>query len=408
MKIKYIFMLLTVLLLCGSCTTDDREVEQTQVAVSFTIASRAVQDDSASPEELINSWWIAVVDNEGTVCRIMERSASKTDAVESDEFYLNLAAGDYTAYALANIDRTDFPYSIVVNQPMPDLSNVVWSKEIGTIGALVPMTGKKTVRVTQNTGVEIEVVRLWAKMRFRFTSNASQPVTVSKISMLPALTEAVNLLPDYQSLNQSPALPEGTVCKLLEHPTDLTVNNDGNSVDETFYLFESTAESHPTGHYPLSFELTVGGTKRTVSALAYQLDYINRNDFITIPVLITDWELRLDVRFYPPIGGYPAVIVDNKGDEFYAGFRTSGFFEITPQVSDSYTGEAVAADNVSVRLSVESGGEFFPQAPAWRNGEIVGELAENTTGTAVINLEVTVTNGSLEQTFTRKLYIIRS
>ena len=86
MKIKYIFMLLTVLLLCGSCTTDDREVEQTQVAVSFTIASRAVQDDSASPEELINSWWIAVVDNEGTVCRIMERSASKTDAVETVDF----------------------------------------------------------------------------------------------------------------------------------------------------------------------------------------------------------------------------------------------------------------------------------------------------------------------------------
>lgn len=407
MKIKHILMLLTVLLLCGSCATDDREVEQPQVAVSFTIASRAAGDDSASPEELINSWWIAVVDNGGTVCRIIERSASKTDAVESDEIQVKLAPGDYTVYAFANIDRTDFP-GIVLNQPMPDLSNAIWNKEIGVIGALVPMTGKKSIKVTQNGSVEIEVVRLWAKLRFSFTSNASQQVTVRKISMLPALTEAVKLLPDYQSLKHTPALPEGTVCKLLEHPVVLTVNNDGNSVDETFYLFESTAESHPTGHYPLSFELTVGGTTRTVSALAYQLDYINRNDFITIPVLITDWELRLDVRFYPPIGGYPAVIVDNKGDEFYAQFGTSGFFEITPLVSDSYTGEAVAADNVSVQLSVESGSEIFSQIPAWRNGEIVGELAENTSGTAVINLEVTVTNGSLEQTFTRKLYIIRS
>ena len=408
MKIKYIFMLLTVLLLCDSCATDDREIEQPQIAVSFTIASHASQVDNTSPSELINFWWIAVVDKNGKVCRIVERSADETDAVQSDESYLNLTAGQYTIYAFANIDRNDFADNIVLNQQMPDLSNVTWSKKIGPMGSLVPMTGKKTVTVTRNSGFEIEVVRLWAKVRFQFTSNASYPVTVSKISMLPALTEAVKLLPDYQSLKQSPVLPEGTVCKLLERPTNLTISNDGGSVDETFYLFESTAEAHPTGHYPLSFDLDIGGTTRTVSALAYQLAYINRNDFITIPVLITDWELRLDVRFYPPIGGYPAVIVDNKGTEFYARFGTSGFFEITPQVSDSYTGAAVAADNVSVALSVESGSEIFSQVPVWLNGEIVGELAENTSGTAVINLDVTVTNGSLKQTFIRKLYIIRS
>lgn len=408
MKIKYIFILLTVLLFCGSCATDDREIDHSQFVVSFTIASHASQVDNTSPSELINFWWIAVVDKNEKVCRIVERSADKTDAVQSDESYLNLTAGQYTIYAFANIDRNDFADNIVLNQQMPDLSNVTWSKEIGAIGALVPMTGKKTVKVTQNSSFEIEVVRLWAKLRFRFTSNASQPVTVSKISMLPALTEAVKLLPDYQSLKQSPVLPEGTVCKLLERPTNLTISSDGGSVDETFYLFESTAEAHPTGHYPLSFDLDIGGTTRTVSALAYQLDYINRNDFITIPVLITDWKLQLDVRFYPPIGGYPAVIVDNKGDESYVRFGTSGFFEITPQVSDSYTGAAVAADNVSVALSVESGSEIFSQVPVWLNGEIVGELAENTSGTAVINLDVTVTNSSLKQTFIRKLYIIRS
>lgn len=215
-------------------------------------------------------------------------------------------------------------------------------------------------------------------------------------------------MPDYQSLTQSPVLPEGTECKLLERPVDLTINKGDDSVDETFYLYESTAATHPTGRYLLSFDMTVGGAKRTVSALAYQLAFINRNDFITIPVLITDWELRLDVRFYPPIGGYPAVIVDNKGDEFYARFGTSGYFEITTQVSDRYTGAAVAAGNVSVQLSVESGAELFSRVPVLQNGEIVGELAEDRTGTAVINLDVTIKNGSIQQTITRKLYIIRN
>lgn len=408
MKIKHILMLLTVLLLCGSCATDDREVEQPQVAVSFTIASRAAGDDSASPEELINSWWIAVVDNEGIVCRIIERSASKTDAVESDEFQVNLAAGDYTVYAFANIDRTDFPYTIVLNQPMPDLSNVNWNKEVGVIGALVPMTGMKTVKVTQNTGVEIEVVRLWAKMRFRFSSNASQPVTVSKISMLPALTEAVKLLPDYQSLKQSPVLPEGIVCELLEHPTNLTVSKDGDSVDETFYLFESTAESHPTGHYPLSFELTVGGTKSTVSALAYQLDYINRNDFITIPVLITDWLVDVSVLFYPPIGGYPAVLIDKNGDEFYARFGSGGKFVICPTVSKA-DGSIVPDGNLDISLSTEDADGILSLTPAYDSttSEIIGEIAAGKTGTAVVTLTIKVTDGELQYDIIRKFYIIR-
>ena len=404
MKIRYIFILLgTLSILCGCASDDDKEMERKQVAVSFTISTRAAED-SASPAELINSWWIAVVGNDGKVYRILERSADKTDAVESEESYSKLAEGDYTLYAFANIARSDIGVPVVQGERMPDLSNVTWSKEIGPVGSPVPMTGKKNVKITQNSGFEIEVVRLWAKLRFRFTSNASQPVTIHRISMMPALTRAVYLMP----VAQRPVLPAGTACELLEHPVDMTVNNDGSSVDEIFYLFESTAASHPTGRYPLSFDLTIGDSERTVSALAYQLAFINRNDFITIPVLITDWDLQLDVRFYPPIGGYPAVIVDNKGDEFYARFGTSGYFEITTQVSDRYTGAAVAAGNVSVQLSVESGAVLFSRIPVLQNGEIVGELAENRTGTAVINLDVTIKNGSIQQTITRKLYIIRS
>ena len=408
MKSRYIFTILTAMLLCCGCATNELTSEELQEDVYYSIESWIPQDGNADPEELIYDWWIAVADKNGKVCRIAERPADKTEAVQGEESHIRLSAGDYTVYAFANIDREDFADIIVLNQPMPDLSDVIWNREIGSLGSRIPMTGFKTVKVTKNSSFVIEVVRLWAKMQFRFTSNASQPVTINKISMTPAFTSAVSLMPDYQSLTQSPVLPAGTECKLLERPVDLTINKGDESVDETFYLYESTAASHSTGHYLLSFDMLVGGAKRTVSALAYQLAYINRNDFITIPVLITDWDVQFDVRFYPPIGGYPAVIVDNKGDEFYARFGTSGFFEITIQVSDRYTGAAVAAGNVSVRVSVDSGVRLFTQLPAFQNGEIVGELAEDRTGTAVINLDVTIKNGSIQQTITRKLYIIRN
>lgn len=272
------------------------------------------------------------------------------------------------------------------------------------------MTGVlKNVVLSGKTGdsFTIEVVRLWAKMCFEFTTNASHPVTVKSISMTPALTGAVNLLPDYGSLGKSPVLPAGTICSQLDRNVDINVGSE--AVSETFYLLESTAESHPTGCYPLTFGLEYAdGTKSTVSALAYQLAYINRNDFVTIPVLITDWTVNLEVLFYPPIGGYPAVVVRSEDDEFYAEFGSSGLFEIAVEVTDSYTGSKLAPDRFSVSLSVDSGGDIFSQQPVRSNGEIIGELAEGKTGTAVINLDISVTDDAIRQTYKRKLYIIRS
>jgi len=99
---------------------------------------------------------------------------------------------------------------------------------------------------------------------------------------------------------------------------------------------------------------------------------------------------------------------DSKGDEFYAKFGSSGLFEITVEVADNYTGSKIPSDRFSVSLSVDSGGDIFSQQPVRSNGEIIGELAEGKTGTAVINLDISVTDDAIQQTYKRKLYIIRS
>ena len=57
-----------------------------------------------------------------------------------------------------------------------------------------------------------------------------------------------------------------------------------------------------------------------------------RNDWVRIPIVLTDWVLELDVTFYPPIGGYPAVKTEEKDNEFYARFGTGGYFAIVPRV----------------------------------------------------------------------------
>ena len=237
----------------------------------------------------------------------------------------------------------------------------------------------------------------------------------NKISMTPALTPAVNLLPNYISIGENgvqgvaPVLPDGTVCTKLEKTfTDLTINKSAGK-DATFYLFESTAANHPTKHYPLTFELKYGdGTTHTVEALAYQLPYINRNDYITIPVLITDWLVDISVQFYPPIGGYPAVITEKKDDEFFAKFGSGGKFVINPTVTRS-NGDIVAIKDLQITVTTEDNNSILKTQPTYdtKTAEIVGEIKDGVIGTAVVNLAIKVKNGDLEYTITRKFYIIR-
>lgn len=409
MKICHISILPVIMaLLFGSCASDEPRPASETTTSTITIRTRAPQV-AADDNELIRTWWMAFVDGSNVVRLVIERPSDKIEPVDYEAIDFVLAKGVYTVYAFANIPSSTSGLDFTVGNQAPDLSTATWSA-VGVPGDDIPMTGVlKNVVLSGKTGdsFTIEVVRLWAKMCFEFTTNASHPVTVKSISMTPALTGAVNLLPDYGSLGKSPVLPAGTICSQLDRNVDINVGSE--AVSETFYLLESTAESHPTGCYPLTFGLEYAdGTKSTVSALAYQLAYINRNDFVTIPVLITDWTVNLEVLFYPPIGGYPAVVVRSEDDEFYAEFGSSGLFEIAVEVTDSYTGSKLMPDRISVSLSVDSGGDIFSQQPLWSDGEMIGELAEGKTGTAVISLDITVTDDAIQQTYKRKLYIIRN
>lgn len=424
MRTNYISILLIMaLLLCGSCSDNEPELAAESTTSTVTIRTRAPQDNeaNATTDELINTWWMVFVDEQGAdkgkVRLILDRP-SETDAVSSEEVKFTIPRGTYTIYAFANITReslTQTPLNLTFTEgaAAPDLSTVQWNR-IGKIGDLIPMTGVlHNVSLTKemNNTFSIEVVRLWAKLCFQFSTDTDKTITVSKLSMMPALNEGgVILLPNYTSLGGAPSLPDGTNCSLLERKDlNLTITKNA-AASETFYLLESTAASHPTGHYPLSFELKYrDGATRTVNALAYQLEHINRNDFITIPILITDWTVAVGVLFYPPIGGYPAVLLEeSKDNEFYATFGSPGKFVIRPTVT-SADGTIVANSDLAITLTTEDTDKILSQQPTYDNKtfEIIGEIASGK-GTAVVTLDIGIkVNNTVQQTIKRKFYIIR-
>lgn len=422
MRLNYTNILLIVsLLLFGSCT-ENPELKKSEVFTTFSITSHSTKTGEASDKELINSWWIAFVDESGVVKKTLDRPIANTAAVDRESFKLSLPQGKYTAFAFANISKEELKTAlglestITEGSTMPNLSTATWTK-VGNIGDYIPMTGKLDIEITNSSnGFEIEVVRLWAKLCFQFTTDVEGPITVSKISMTSALTSKVNLLPNYSSIGSNgiqgsaPVLPVGTVCGTLEKPfsPEVTINK-GIATETTFYLLESTAANHPTKHYPLTFELKYNnGTTHKVEALAYGLSYINRNDFITIPVLITDWLVDVSVLFYPPIGGYPAVLSEKNDGEFYAKFGSGGRFVVNPTISSS-DGSVVTNSNLDITLTTEDESGILNKQPTYdkKTSEIVGEIADGKYGTAVVTLEIKITDGDLQYSIIRKFYIIR-
>lgn len=406
----------------GACSDNNDPLPEPDTAgATIVITSRADNsstDNSSTPSdnELINSWWMVFVDVDNFVKLIIDRPSDKTAPVAKENVELSIPSGKYTIYAFANINKADFQKTLDIvikeDRKMPDLSGKTWTT-VGQIGDNVPMTGKLenvTIDNSSNTQVAVEVVRLWAKLRFQFTTDTDKEIKVSKITITSARNETgVTLLPDYRSLGHAPVLPENTSYSTFElTPTDGLTVTKALGAETTVYLLESTAESHPTGHYPLSFEYN-DGSDHTAHALAYQLEYINRNDFITIPVLITDWSVDATVLFYPPIGGYPAVITEKKDEEFYVKFGSAGKFVIRPTIT-SADGTKVTADKLSLTLNTDDTDGILNTPPAYDDttGEIIGVIASGKTGTAVVTLTIQITtDAAIMYQIVRKFYIIR-
>ena len=135
---------------------------------------------------------------------------------------------------------------------------------------------------------------------------------------------------------------------------------------------------------------------------------IRRNDWIKIPINITDWRLRIEVLAFVPIGGYPAATLDYL-DELNAVFKTGGWIVIKPLVekyeenvavpysliSDKVTttddNKKVTETTLANWLKIDAGSaDIFKTRPSLQSdGTIIAELYNNDNtkkGTATITL----------------------
>ena len=309
---------------------------------------------------------------------------------QSADITTEITAGTYRIYATANY-ADGYTVGSIVNPEstvsFPNGYGTTGTTHFGNENP-IPMTGKLPSAVTVNDGETkdagtITVWRVMGKMQFYFTNESDRPIRIIGIEVEPInlassdgpgiylfskdnLESTNNLAPGANpSTGEGIHLPDGAradVGTVRYQPTTipltLAAKNNGNTDEGSlfFYVNESDATFTTTNnqlslrfkvqrqkpdttgenevdwydeeirygvttHHDLSTDGTYGDTKGGFNV-------IRRNDWIHIPVVLTDWQFRIEPLAFVPIAGYPAKTLSSDG--LTATFSTGGMIALQP------------------------------------------------------------------------------
>ncbi|MBQ0048963.1 MAG: hypothetical protein KBT12_01800 [Bacteroidales bacterium] len=359
----HILLAICLLLLLGACA-DDTLDEQTgaettaqgacRVALKLATRADGQPKDAVSDVELMQNYRVIITDVNGKIVRSIDGVC--TPAAELDPVETSLNIGTYYAYGFANLSKgyldglgltegkniSDNLSAIRFFMPAPFSSTQLLSADKLSEG--IPMTSaKQMVKVEgPNQTFGIEVRRLMAKLEFEFSNPtpynmqiASQ--SINNMTVNASDTEGSILLMNYQTPNNTLDLAPNAVKATLknEYQQPVLLKAGAKGVKRVFYVLESEADNI-TRSFMLNFDVRSAAHPadedfRYALTNPEVLPRIHRNDWIHIPISLGEWQMRLEARSYPPIGGYPEAEFDQtESNEFVVIFDGGGECSIRP------------------------------------------------------------------------------
>lgn len=230
----------------------------------------------------------------------------------------------------------------------------------------IPMSNVQTITVSETTDkIELIVVRMMAKIEVDVYNDGADNLTIEYIKLMDVTRNVDNnlkLLPsygtdgydypddmEYHHTDLRPNLGSGaTKANLTLYPTsdnEVAASThtmaSNNPVKFIFYVNESTAPTNGSGLFylvlgikkgsaPVEYRHALINQKGQTTTDDNAWDYIARNDYRIIPVVLTDWQFRIEPIALAPIGGYPAITLSS--DALKATFSTGGFIALQPYV----------------------------------------------------------------------------
>ena len=347
--------------------TDIPEVEYATLVISLgsldnatPTYTRAVDDvtdpdkDDEEYERYIKDWWLVVM-HEGTVEQVLSNTKGNQATATGDEQNTHQVEVElqidesYDFYAFANLPEANATYLNGLAQGSTfDIKQTVATIDAkpyktGTIenGPYFPMSSykySKRIESVENT-LQIPLIRLLGKVSVEITnSTGSGDITINSLTLDKFRTSgSIYLLPydeaegkgtqnllarDMES-SYMPSFPTGGD---MEGFSTLTlIDPDGTSATiaenetETFwgYANETNFMADATGLNNLRVTAKItnpDGTERDDSPKDTDFDFIRRNDWLTIPLILSDVSttIAFDMK-HMPIGGLPTTIIIPEG-----------------------------------------------------------------------------------------------
>lgn len=229
----------------------------------------------------------------------------------------------------------------------------------------IPMSNVQELAIDGSSDVDLIVVRMMAKIEIQLFNETGSEVTVQSVTLSDLTGNVDNnlkLLPNYTTASSANTMEyvhkdiqpnlNGTPAKVdytYEVPTakqavsTATYASGTPAQKLTFYVNESATPTNPDGLFYLTLKLANGSTSELRYALINQngkttvdnnvWNYIARNDYRIIPIVIDDYKLELIPYDFPPIGVYPCSVKEIENDLYEMTFHDYGHFHLVPKVT---------------------------------------------------------------------------
>lgn len=277
----------------------------------------------------------------------------------------------------------------------------------------IPMTGWHNAMLTYRTHnlrtFTVYALRMLSKLQFDITNDLGQKVTINSIEV-DRLTDDATATNGNVKPFPHPATPLGPtdltvtvkpnlLATATQSPKTFTVDSEeiesGQKVSCSFYVNETDVPNNVFHQFTLKLNLTLadGTTQQVRYALvsneSNEWNYIARNDWRIIPIVLQDYKLELVPQDFPPIGVLPAA-VKSENDVFTCIFHASGDFHLKPQLVQYSTGKVVQTwkNREPLFETLTPNDALYSEKPEWSVSEgcIHGSFASNQTGQSVHTL----------------------
>ena len=327
--------------------------------------------------EKIQTFRILICDSENKVVQILTGDKSQMINVDGTSHPYKqsatltsgpLAVGNYKIYATANY-ADGYNVGSTVNSEatvrLPDFN--------GYTETYIPMSGKLDSEVTVTAGADtdagiITVWRMVGKLQFEFDNQATTKIKVKGIEVEPinqasssglgiylfnrgtSLTSTDNFAHSEITLPPGATTDIGTVKYEPTTSLDLNIGDkySSNPEKKLFFYVNETDATFTTTDNQFSVRFKIARQKSETEWYDDEIRYgmttyygdgttgqdgfnvIRRNDWIHIPIVITDWQFRIEPLAFVPIAGYPATMLSS--DALTATFSTGGMIALQPFV----------------------------------------------------------------------------